>query len=217
VQCIVDGDCHSPGASRCVNNQCVACVNDNGGSHCGHILNGQTPLTVCDTSGAAGVCVQCTGKDRTACGANVCNSLTKVCSPFAVGSAGLCEDCVSDAHCPTNQRCVQESFGGATLGFSCFLLDAAGACPQTPFSGLTTVTTIDGDSEQACLLRRSTCAAFNQANNKPCTADTDCGEASIANDGACDTNSGVCSLPCASGIDCPSGDNASCLGGVCQL
>jgi hypothetical protein len=220
VQCVADTDCTAPGASRCVNNQCVACVNDAGGGHCAHIVSGQTALAVCDTSGGAGVCVQCTGKDRTACGSTVCNSTTKVCSPFAVGSAGLCEDCVSDAHCGTNLRCLQETFEGALVpnSFSCFPLDSANACPQTPFSGLATATTIDGDSEAVCLLRQTTCAGFNQANNKPCSAAADCGEPSL-NDGICDIPdgevTGTCRLPCASGIDCPSGSNTSCLGGFC--
>jgi hypothetical protein len=218
VECVADTDCKTAGASRCVSNQCQACVNDGGGSHCGHITSGATALAVCDTSAgaAAGVCVQCTGTQRAACGANVCNSSTKVCSPFAVGSAGLCEDCVSDAHCPSTQRCVQETFGTSPLGFSCFPLAQAGDCPLTPFSGLTTVSTIDNPGQAMCLLRRTTCAGFNQANNKPCSINADCGEVN-QDDGRCDIVGGVCTLPCTSGVDCPSGDNASCLGGVCQL
>jgi hypothetical protein len=172
-------------------------------------------LGVCDISGGAGVCVECTGLSRVACGARACNSITKVCSPFAVGSAGLCEDCVSDAHCGATQRCVQETFSTTPLGFSCFPLAQAGSCPQTPFAGLATIATIDTPSQQMCLLRRTTCAGFNQSNSRPCTADLDCGEAN-EDDGRCGGN-GLCSLPCTSGIDCPSGDVASCLGGVCQL
>jgi hypothetical protein len=212
VQCVVDGDCHSPDASRCVNNQCVACVNDAGGSHCGHVLNGSTVLGVCDTSGAAGVCVQCTGANRTACGANVCNSLTKVCSPFAVGSAGVCQDCVSDAHCAPTDRCVLETFAGTSLGYSCFHVRQGATCPS-PYAQASTATTIDGQSETVCSLRSSTCSALNQMFT-PCTGDAECGEANL-DDGRCSTS--MCSLPCTSGIDCPSGSPTACEDGVCLL
>jgi hypothetical protein len=216
VQCVADTDCHGAGASRCVNNQCVACVNDAGGSHCGHVVNGSTTLGVCDTSGAAGVCVECTGTNRTACGANVCNSMTKVCSPFAVGSAGRCQDCVSDAHCPTNQRCVLETFEGTNLGFSCFPVSTSGDCTLTPFSGPTDVTTVDGAAANVCLLRATTCAGFNQLGIKPCTLDTECGEENL-NDGHCDTSAGFCSVPCAQPSDCPNSTPGSCAGSFCQL
>lgn len=223
VECVTDAHCPGAGASRCLDNQCVPCVNDGGGGHCGHVVSGAKVLGVCDVSAGAnaGVCVECTGQDRTACGTFVCNSQTKVCSPFLLGSAELCSDCVSDAHCPASQRCVQEQFDGSPLAgiFSCFPLAQAGDCPQTPFAGLTTVNTIDAVSASVCLLRQTTCAGFNQSNNVPCTTNAQCGDPAL-NDGRCFITSppdGVCSIPCASGVDCQSGENNSCLGGICQL
>jgi hypothetical protein len=224
VQCVADTDCKTPGASRCVANQCVACVNDAASgntpanSHCGHIVSGAKTLGVCDTSAgaSAGVCVECTGDQRAACGANVCNSLTKVCSTFPVGSAATCLDCVSDAHCAAGDRCVLETFNGTNLGFSCFNLKPAGTCPGGPYAGPATVTTIDGVSVDVCLLRRSTCKAVNQSPSLPCTVDADCGETGL-DDGRCDTAQGLCSLPCASALDCPGGSNSTCSVGVCLL
>jgi hypothetical protein len=218
VECVTDAHCPGAGASRCLDNQCVPCVNDGGGSHCGHIVSGATVLGVCDVSAGAnaGVCVQCTGPQRAACGTFACNSQTKVCSPFQVGSASLCGDCVSDAHCPSTQRCALEQFDGSSLGqYSCFPVDQAGDCPQTPFAGLNTVSTIDGVSEALCLLRQTTCAGFNQAANRNCTVDTDCGEDGL-DDGRCDVAlTGLCTIPCISGLDCPSG--GGCSGGSCGL
>jgi hypothetical protein len=217
VECVTDAHCTSPGASRCVNNTCQPCVTDAGGSHCSHIVTGGVERPVCDVSAGptAGVCVQCTGAQRAACGTFACDSLDRVCSPFQAGSANFCGDCVSDAHCPTGWRCVQEQFEGSPLSaYSCFPVASGGDCPQTPFSGLTTLNTIDGVSEAMCLLRRSTCAGYNQAGNRSCTGDADCGEEGL-DDGRCEPSDNTCSLPCTSGIDCPSGENDSCLGGVC--
>jgi hypothetical protein len=220
VQCVVDGDCTAPGRSRCVANQCQPCVNDGANNHCGHIRNGQTILGVCDLSGGAnaGVCVQCTGNERAACAGNVCNSLTKTCTMFAVGSAATCLDCVSDAHCAAGDRCVMETFGtpATNLGFSCFNLNPTGNCPGGPYEGDASVTTIDGAAANVCLLRRSTCAAVNQSPSRPCTVDADCGEPNL-DDGRCDTDQGLCTLPCASALDCPGGVNSTCSIGVCLL
>ncbi len=220
VQCVADTDCRTAGASRCVQNRCQPCVNDAGGTHCGHIVNGATTLGVCDTSAGAnaGVCVQCTGAQRAACNGNVCNSLTKTCSPFGPGTAGLCQDCVSDAHCGANLRCVQERFNDAVIAgaFSCFPVAQAGDCSQTPFVGLATLNTVDGVSSQVCNFRRTTCAGFLQSGRQPCTVNADCGEASL-DDGRCDATLDLCSVPCTSVIDCPDVEQGTCSGGACSL
>jgi hypothetical protein len=212
-QCVVDSDCLTPTASRCGEGRCQPCVNDIAGSHCGHVASGNIVLGVCDTSGAAGECVQCTGTQSAACGASVCNSLTRGCTPFAAGSAGLCNECLSDAHCSATQRCVLETFGLTTLGYECFPMAQNGTCPLTPFSGLTSVNTIDGAIADVCLLRRTTCAAFEAFSLQSCVVDTDCGESNLA-DGRCLTGSlGTrCSIPCSNGADCPSNDDRTCLG-----
>ena len=214
AQCVLDSDCPTPSASRCADNRCQPCVNDSGDSHCGHIASGNTVLGVCDTSGAAGVCVQCTGTQSAACGASICDSLARACSPFPAGTARICQTCISDASCPANDRCVLETFDLTTLGYACFPLAQNGTCGLTPFAGLTRVNTIDGAIEDVCLLRRTTCAAFNALELQSCTMDADCGETNL-NDGRCVTDGSLgmrCSIPCSNGADCPSNDDRTCLG-----
>jgi len=219
TQCVLDTDCPTPGASRCLDHRCQPCVNDAAGSHCGHVTSDNTVLGVCDVSGAAGVCVQCTGRQSAACGANICNSVTKVCSPFAAGTAGLCRECVSDAHCAATQRCVLETFGLTTLRPACFPLNQNDVCP-TPYAQRASTNTVDGVIEDVCLLRRTTCAGVIQATT-PCTSDVDCGETNL-DDGRCVANpsglgSMLCAMPCQSGVDCPLGAPTSCESGFCQL
>jgi hypothetical protein len=205
-----------------VNNQCVACVNDGEGSHCGHILNGSTVLGVCDTSGATGVCVQCTGTSHAACGTKACISQQKVCSPFDVGSATTCQDCVSDDHCAPGNRCVQETFppppatGGTNLGFSCFNVKPTGNCPGVPYAQPASLTSIDGVAVDVCMLRRTTCAGILQFGSQACTADVDCGETGL-NDAVCDTNLNRCSVPCSSVVDCPTELSTCSTDSVCLL
>jgi hypothetical protein len=218
VRCIADADCPEATASRCADGQCQPCTNDGGDSHCGHVVNGNAVLGVCDEAGAVAVCVQCTGTQSAACGANICNSLTRACSPFPAGTAGTCQPCISDANCAANSRCVLETFGQSTLGYACVPLARENACPLTPFSGLTRVNTIDGAVADVCRLRRTTCAGFLGAL-QPCAVDSDCGEPNL-DDGRCvdatGTGSLVCSIPCANGADCPSNDNQACTG-ACRL
>jgi hypothetical protein len=219
VQCLLDTDCGSASASRCVANRCQPCVNDVGGAHCGHITSGSTMLGVCDVSAgpSAGVCVQCTGKQRAACGNNVCNSLLKVCTTNTpVGSAPTCLDCVSDDHCAAGDRCVMETFSGMDLGFSCFPAKPAGACPGVPYATQASLTTIDGEAVDVCMLRRTTCAGINQFGSKPCAADAECGETGL-DDGRCDTVLGRCSVPCSSVVDCPTELSTCSTDSVCLL
>jgi hypothetical protein len=218
VQCRSNTDCTTPGASVCSNNACVPCT-DGVDAGCSHIdSNGATAggaLGVCD----AGTCVQCTGARRTACGANVCNSSTKVCTTFPVGSAELCETCVSDAHCATTERCATQLFGATNLGSFCFPIGTGGAgtaCNLTPYSQLAVSTTIDGVSANLCTLRRTTCAGLADVASQSCDADADCGETG-QDDGRCDTVSETCSVPCTGNVDCFDPGANSCLGGVCQL
>lgn len=211
VECVSNADCTNPSASKCVGNACVPCTAN---ADCA-----QPGLGVCDLSGGAdggaAQCVQCTGTQFQACanGANVCNSLTRQCTNFAVGSAdGNCDPCVSDAHCDTDTRCVQETVG--STGYFCFPVNSP-TCNSVPFSVLTTGT-IDNGSQTACTLRRTSCAAFLDFDSQSCDADTDCGLPDVA-DGIC-TSAGArgdfCSLPCTGASDCAGG---ACAGGVCEL
>lgn len=211
VQCVSNADCQANAdASACRDNQCVPCTVD---ADCNGIASGGVELHVCD----AGTCVQCTGPKRAACagGINVCDSSTRQCTPFPVGSASTCDPCVSDAHCGTTQRCALQLFGTTPLGPFCFPVAtgaASNTCSLTPFAGLTASTTIDGASANLCLLRQTTCGALADFGVQACDADADCGEAGLA-DGLCDAGTETCSTPCNSTLDCFDG----CLGGVCEL
>jgi len=215
VECLANTDCPNPAASHCVQNQCQPCaVNDD----CSHVVSGEAQLAVCDTSLFPSQCVECTSTQRTACGATVCNGSTRQCENRSIGSAGICESCISDAECIPAARCAVHVFGGAELGAFCFPISQDESCPQTPFSGLANgVTTIDGELADLCLLRRTTCAAIDDSGllGKDCTASSDCGLPNV-DDGVCDAALGKCSFPCISPFDCPGGAG-SCLGGICQL
>jgi hypothetical protein len=174
---------------------------------------------VCDTSGATGVCVQCTGTNRTACDTKACNSLTKVCSPFDAGSAGSCQDCVSDDHCAAGNRCLAEIFppgaGGTNLGFSCFPLAQNGTCAGRPYALAANATSIDGAAVNVCTLRLTTCAGVNNFfAGLPCTADSGCG--ANLNDAICEPDTDRCSVPCITNVDCPSAPSTCSTAGVCS-
>jgi len=205
VECVSNANCTNPAASKCVQNDCVPCTAN---ADCT-----QPGLGVCDLSGPAGVCVQCTGTQRQACGANVCDSLRRVCTNLAVGSADLpCDPCVSDAHCDTDTRCVQEKVGSS--GYFCFPVNDP-TCTSNPFSVLSTGT-IDSPSQTACTLQRTSCAAFLDFDNQACEIDADCGLPNVA-DGICTSGGGqgdLCSIPCTGASDCAGGP---CSGGVCAL
>ena len=219
VECTDNTQCQTrPDASLCLDNECVPCradadcnLVDSNGSQAGGIN-----LHVCD----AGTCVECTGPKNGACsnGTNVCNSTTKACTLTAVGSAALCDSCVSDNQCATTARCVQQ----AALGFFCMPLQAQGACPASgPTRGFiqqATSATIDTPSAAVCQPRLATCPAFvayragracDDAND-----DETCGQG-----GSCEPvpgggNDFLCTIPCAGVSDCLSG---SCLDDLCSL
>jgi hypothetical protein len=209
VECVVDADCTSPGASNCVQNQCQPCAVD---ADC----SAQAGRAICDLAGGADggtpECVECTGPKATACGTNVCNSLLRTCTDAPIGDAGLCEACLSDAHCAgTNRRCVAHSLSGG--GFFCFLINTT-TCTSAPFTVLTTGT-IDNASQAACVLRRASCQAFLDFDITSCNEDSDCG---LGNgDGVCSDagpRGDICSLPCMGASDCAGG---SCFDGACLI
>ena len=218
VECAANSDCRDPTASRCIQNRCQSCQTN---ADCSGIVSASdsTPREVCD----AGICVQCTGKQFLACagGANVCNALTRQCTPFAVGSAGICGNCFSDAHCSIDgtEHCAVQLFGTTEVGFFCFpSASNTGTC-QRPFANTTTTATIDDDIVTMCQLRQTTCKgllAFNALT--PCSVDVDCGEPEL-NDGICvESPAGnLCSVPCGGMLDCP---GSVCTGtgpAACQL
>jgi hypothetical protein len=215
VECTSNADCLSPEASRCANNQCVPCSTNLDCANVDSVPNaaGGTPLNVCD----AGSCVECTGAEQQACGANVCDSLVHQCSGRPVTSAELCESCVSDSECEIGARCVEQ--GG--LGFFCIPLQIEGACPSSgPTRGFldqAQVVTIDGQTSAVCRLRATTCPAFAQYRAAAvCDGledDETCGQG-----GSCEqvlaTTLFLCTIQCIGTGDCVSG---SCLGDLCTL
>lgn len=227
VECSSSADCTNPAASRCEANQCVACQVDD---DCNGIdttpgASGGLALSVCD----AGACVECTGFrfDSCADGRNACDSATRQCTTFPVDSAGRCDTCVSDAHCAVDGTsfCARQVFAGTDLGFSCVPAstgDAPGSCLLTPFSAATTITTIDGRTANACLLRATTCQGVADFRQRECNNASDCGVATISDDGVCvapleATGPSLCSIPCSVNSDCFNPVPGSCLGGFCQL
>ena len=207
VQCVTNANCPDPSASRCENNVCIACASN---SDCVHVdatagAAGGT-LGVCDQ----GTCVECTGTQREACGAAVCNSLTRTCAPFPPGSARSCDECVSDAQCDDGSRCVQQVFEGTPVGFFCFPLatGTASGC-GTVLAVSVTTNTIDGEQQVVCAPRRTTCPSIKQ-QAEPCTTDDDCGVPGL-NDGVCGELAGEpqCTMPCTVTADC----NGDCLPG----
>jgi hypothetical protein len=175
------------------------------------------PLNVCD----AGTCVECTGTERGACGANVCDSKAKRCTLTRAGTAQSCETCLSDDHCSTDGTafCVQHGFGGVDLGYVCLPSAQAGVCPVNgrPFIDLLSAPTIDSRVQDLCFLRETTCPALND-NTEPCQSDTDCGAEDV-DDGFCVDAPGIglsCTVACVNPLDCPG--NADCLAtGLCAL
>ena len=217
VDCTSNDGCVDPAGALCQNDTCVPCQANADCSHLSTVSgSAQPPLAICD----AGRCVQCTGLQKEACGAGVCDGVTKQCTMFPAGSAALCEPCVSDEQCSLDGSivCARDLFGMIDLGFRCF--PATGVdqgnpqCRQTPFSEATDINTVDGQTRSVCLLGRTTCTGLQDAVSSACTTDDDCGVGDL-DDGRC--LNGVCSIPCSTEQDCFDPTVGICLGGTCQL
>jgi hypothetical protein len=220
VQCISDANCPTPEASRCnlPTQACAPCIDN---AHCAGVVNGGTELGVCD----AGLCVQCTGTDFASCSVGaaqrLCNSLQRTCTNVVPATADLCETCLADAHCQTNQLCVQQTFAGQDVGFFCFPRDVGGICPgtQRPFVDfLPQSISIDVVAGDICGLAVTTCPARGDFRaGEECAADSDCGVPGL-NDGACENAGGqACTVPCAGNvINCPVGALCSPATDTCE-
>jgi hypothetical protein len=224
VECQDDGDCTSPTASRCVANECVACTADpapnadNIDTSCAHVRSGATVLGVCDVSGGAPTCVQCTGSNRAACGQFVCESRAKTCSASREPlSADLCASCVSDAECEAGSRCVQQVFNGTVVGDVCLPVPVGNSCASLqPYFLAGSLPTVDSATPTAvCLLRETTCPGLNDLTSD-CQGDQDCGLG--VGDGLCvevDETASQCTTPCGNNNDC--GTTCELPPGVCAL
>ncbi|MGC4068864.1 MAG: hypothetical protein QM784_30315 [Polyangiaceae bacterium] len=231
VGCLGNTDCASATALRCdtATNTCTACQTD---TDCSQIAG----KGVC----SAGMCVQCTGKKRDACGelegkALVCDSLSQTCTTDKkVGSAGLCQPCVSDAQCPAGQLCHQQMFGGKPVGYFCFWKqgDTANGAPAdcTLSSNRPYVKTeadaqsIDGEAATLCGLAVTTCIAYNQFKNVDCAPtgtpqDALCGFAS-GQDAKCAQYGATtyrCTTVCLGNDDCDVACNTGASPKVCTF
>lgn len=224
VACLGDTDCTDPSASRCetATHTCMPCT---ASTECAHL----TGVGVCD----AGDCVECTRTDGTACGGMLCDSLMRTCTTFAPGSAGLCQPCVADAHCPAGQLCVAMTFGDPPVPVGSYCLwrqDATetggpmGDCFTIPpyVRASTGTPSIDGTSASVCSLAVTTCEALNDYRSTTCPSLDAAGHAVCGvvdvDDGVC-TMAGamtnLCTIRCAGAVDCPFG--FSCLGGTCSV
>jgi hypothetical protein len=191
---------------------------------------------VCDTSQGAGECVQCTGVQDDACAVGgkdyVCDSLNRTCAAAVpeneVGSAGVCDACLSDAHCATGRVCVEAEFQGQTVpGWVCLWQQGGdGGAPTECASGprpytnlFINVTSIDDQENlSVCGLRSTTCAALRDIT-KACDPNGDeCGLPGV-DDGRCEDQDGFqCTIPCNGTADCPpTGATCDTSGFYCTL
>lgn len=217
VECLASTDCKDAKLAKCDVGACAKCTSND---DCAHIAG----KGVCDTQ--AGECVQCTGKNASACGMDqgtplVCDSLLRTCTTKKEKSAGLCQACVSDQQCKAGQLCVKETFGAPAkdVGYFCFSKQSAVASADCTLPGnrpyvktLANQTSVDGESADVCSLRASTCTARNQFSNKDCSTST------VADDQKCGFAPGVdskceafgpsqflCTMTCGGDVDCPAG------------
>lgn len=228
VACTNDSHCTSPARARCdtATNRCEPCLAD---AQCTGVSNSSGPLAICATEGSQlGQCVQCTGANAGACGGAVCDSLANRCTTLAPGSAILCGECVSDAHCGAGYTCMFQVFqpqGDVPIGHVCLPTLGGDFC-NAPFLPNLARQNIDGTVVSFCDLARTTCPAFLDYKS-----DTPCDEGSGgATCGALGVNDSACVISAAGGFECSMGCEVNpvredadgctgfeeCRGGVCQ-
>ena len=166
VECLEDAGCIDAAASQCDMHACAPCADN---PDCAGIMDetGTTALGICDTSAATATCVECTATDDSACGTNVCDLLTNLCTDRPKNSAGLCQPCVNDTECSTGQLCVPTRFEDTDIGHFCLWReDAGGGGPagdcirSRPYVGSEMHTSISGVMTSVCTLRSTTCPAL---------------------------------------------------------
>ena len=214
VACNADADCAALSAPECdpAAHTCGPCTASTA-------CDGRPGTTVC----GGGACVECTGANRNACGANVCDVSAHACSAIPEGATGLCQTCVSDAQCRAGQLCVPMTFDtpARPVGNYClWRLDSTGAgAPNGACStvrpyvrALPDATSLEGVTATVCGLRVTTCPAMNDFSATNCmtldaTGDARCGAAGFA-DGVCrvlDAAANRCTVECGSDDDCKTG------------
>lgn len=183
VQCLTNDHCTAPEASLCdtsvdpltnlPRNVCVGCSSSR---DCSHIAGKAVCLPASATEPSK--CVQCTKDDTKACTngttTTLCHGLTHECTDQLKESAGLCNECVSDAQCLPGQACVPETFGVEQTSLYACLWKKGDPSPSAPANcsdptnqpyiiTRPDVTTIDGTKATVCGLAVSTCGAVLEA------------------------------------------------------
>jgi len=242
VECLTQSDCKSAAASACIAGDCTPCTTN---AECSNIAGkGVCKTTAASSSDAdagagTGTCVQCTGTQYSACGQSagnnlVCDTLNNTCSTAVEQSAGLCKTCVSDAQCRAGEMCVNQTFGGKSVGYFCFYKqgDTANLAPaDCTLTGRPYVkvdknaVSIDGQTADICSLVTSTCTALNQFRSTTCTSATS--TTATPDDQLCGVSPGIdskciaygtsqyrCTVTCLGDDDCPKGVNVACDTGV---
>jgi len=152
VGCLETSDCIEPRAPVCTDGACVACTSD---AECGAGM-------LCDV--ASGRCGECTGARREACtgagGEAVCDVLALTCSDAAPGSAGACQNCVSDAHCAAGHACVEQRIGSVVVGTFCMPVAVGASCVRPYTERLENATSIEGVTLSVCGPKQTTCPAL---------------------------------------------------------
>lgn len=245
VECLDDQACKGGSTPACFNGSCVECtatphcnikpeasvcdatthlcIGCSQGDECVHLAS--TPA--CDVANR--LCVECTADNDSLCGNKACKTTPGdaqyTCSEAQKRSANICDECLSDAHCPNNSACVLETFAGTETGYRCLpiqgLWDQGKECGDItpPFVGSVATTSIDGRSAMFCKPRSTSCQGYadygrgtvsNDSGLATCTNNDDCGLPGVA-DGVCvawTETTNHCTYPCASDADC----HTSCNG-----
>jgi hypothetical protein len=157
----------------------------------------------------------------------VCDVLARTCSAETRRSAGLCDPCVSDEQCGSDQLCVMQRFdevgdaeGEVDVGYFCFWREDADEpnapsddCANTPPFVDTRAgsESISGVEATVCGLAVTTCAGYRDYRTKNCSGlddDASCGDPRFESDGYCEMFSAEtyrCTTPCLSEDDCDPG------------
>ncbi len=204
VACLSHDHCDTIANARCndANHTCVPCQSS---TECAGI----TDHEVCDD----GTCVECTPSQDSACSGKLCHAIDLECTNFDPGDAGLCETCIADAHCSTDQLCIPMTFDAQDVGHFCLWRQDAPSGPNgncftaRPYADTTSETSIEGVTTTVCGLRATTCPALKDYSLTDCEAggDEGCGAVGL-DDGLCRDSGGsnyYCTVPCLSNFDCP--------------
>lgn len=195
VQCAADAlrACGGPAPScDAATGQCLACSSD---AHCLDPQNGACNLAThtCEpctthaqcahlpgaTQCLAGSCVECTATAIDACRETlaggelrqtVCDPATHRCDRTRVArSKTLCEPCVSDLECASNQLCVDAPAGAGSKVCQQIQIGTM-VCPRPYGTTNAPITSVDGARANVCSLvvESTTCEAQRQFRNRRC-------------------------------------------------